>query len=59
MLVRVQCEDKEGVLGPRLSKDLMKVAGKALKTNITTLGPLILPFSEKLLFALNMLLRQV
>ncbi|KAG0465748.1 hypothetical protein HPP92_019912 [Vanilla planifolia] len=33
-------------LGVSLSKDLMSVAGEALKTNITTLGPLVLPFSE-------------
>ncbi|GFZ08399.1 3-ketoacyl-CoA synthase 11 [Actinidia rufa] len=31
-------------------KDLMAVAGDALKTNITTLGPLVLPMSEQLLF---------
>ncbi len=29
-----------------------QVAGEALKTNITTLGPLVLPASEQLLFFL-------
>jgi hypothetical protein len=33
--------------------------GEALKANITTLGPLVLPFSEQLLFALNMVARKL
>ncbi|KQK17805.1 3-ketoacyl-CoA synthase 11 [Brachypodium distachyon] len=45
-----QEEDEAGKVGVSLSKDLMAVAGDALKTNITTLGPLVLPFSEQLLF---------
>ena len=42
-----QEEDDAGNLGVRLSKELMAVAGEALKTNVTTLGPLVLPFSEQ------------
>ncbi|RYQ82125.1 hypothetical protein Ahy_B10g100719 [Arachis hypogaea] len=45
-----QEEDEAGKIGVTLSKDLMAVAGDALKTNITTLGPLVLPMSEQLLF---------
>ncbi|KVH90355.1 3-Oxoacyl-[acyl-carrier-protein (ACP)] synthase III C-terminal [Cynara cardunculus var. scolymus] len=45
-----QLEDPVGKVGVALSKDLMGVAGDALKTNITTLGPLVLPMSEQLLF---------
>ncbi|KAM0933369.1 putative very-long-chain 3-oxoacyl-CoA synthase [Dioscorea sansibarensis] len=45
-----QEEDDNGKIGVALSKDLMGVAGDALKTNITTLGPLVLPMSEQLLF---------
>ncbi|GFS35347.1 3-ketoacyl-CoA synthase 11 [Actinidia rufa] len=45
-----QMEDSNGKVGVSLSKDLMAVAGDALKTNITTLGPLVLPMSEQLLF---------
>ncbi|XP_042498690.1 3-ketoacyl-CoA synthase 11-like [Macadamia integrifolia] len=45
-----QQEDSTGRIGVSLSKDLMAVAGDALKTNITTLGPLVLPMSEQLLF---------
>ncbi|KAG6706415.1 hypothetical protein I3842_07G221500 [Carya illinoinensis] len=45
-----QQEDPTGKIGVSLSKELMAVAGNALKTNITTLGPLVLPMSEQLLF---------
>ncbi|ERN16398.1 3-ketoacyl-CoA synthase 11 [Amborella trichopoda] len=45
-----QQEDETGRIGVSLSKELMGVAGEALKANITTLGPLVLPLSEQLLF---------
>lgn len=45
-----QEQDDQGKVGVSLSKDLMAIAGGALKTNITTLGPLVLPISEQLLF---------
>ncbi|XP_058222812.1 3-ketoacyl-CoA synthase 4-like [Rhododendron vialii] len=45
-----QEQDGAGKTGVSLSKDLMAIAGGALKTNITTLGPLVLPISEQLLF---------
>ncbi|VVA31530.1 PREDICTED: 3-ketoacyl-CoA synthase [Prunus dulcis] len=45
-----QEQDDTGKTGVSLSKDLMAIAGGALKTNITTLGPLVLPLSEQLLF---------
>ncbi len=51
-------EDDEGKSGVYLSKDLMAIAGHALKANITTLGPLVLPISEQLLFFLNLLARK-
>ncbi|CAI0389676.1 unnamed protein product [Linum tenue] len=41
-----QEEDANGKVGVTLSKDLMAVAGDALKTNITTLGPLVLAFEH-------------
>ncbi|EIE21149.1 hypothetical protein COCSUDRAFT_48294 [Coccomyxa subellipsoidea C-169] len=37
-----QQEDEDGTAGVYLSKDLMSIAGHALKANITTLGPLVL-----------------
>ncbi|XP_019180832.1 PREDICTED: 3-ketoacyl-CoA synthase 20-like [Ipomoea nil] len=52
-------EDEDGTLGVALSKDLMAMAGDALKTNITTLGPLVLPMSEQLLFFLTLVARKV
>ncbi|CAM8907090.1 unnamed protein product [Rhodiola kirilowii] len=45
-----QEQDDKGKTGVSLSKDLMAIAGGALKTNITTLGPIVLPISEQLLF---------
>lgn len=38
---------------------LVPPVGEALKANITTLGPLVLPLSEQLLFALNMVARKL
>merc|ERR1740138_445082 len=58
-LVRTQCadndsyravyqqEDEDGTLGVALSKEIVKVAGNAMKVNLTQLGPLILPLSEQ------------
>jgi 3-ketoacyl-CoA synthase len=43
-------EDSEGIPGVTLSKELMNVAGEGLKTNITTLGPLVLPLTEQIRF---------
>lgn len=54
-----QAEDKEGHVGISLSKDLMTIAGEALKTNITTMGPLVLPASEQLLFLLSLIGRKL
>ncbi|KAL8543236.1 hypothetical protein ACS0TY_003954 [Phlomoides rotata] len=45
-----QEQDERGKIRVSLSKDEMAVAGNALKLNITTLGPLVLPVSEQLLF---------
>ncbi|KAL8481621.1 hypothetical protein ACS0TY_027937 [Phlomoides rotata] len=54
-----QEEDEKKEVGVALSKDLMAVAGEALKTNITTLGPLVLPMSEQLLFFVTLVARKV
>ncbi|KAJ8549083.1 hypothetical protein K7X08_032790 [Anisodus acutangulus] len=54
-----QEEDDNKKVGVALSKDLMAVAGEALKTNITTLGPLVLPMSEQLLFFVTLVARKV
>ena len=54
-----QKQDDEANTGVFLSKDLMKIAGHALKANITTLGPLTLPLSEQLIFFANLIARKV
>ena len=40
-------EDKAGHRGIRLSKEIVKVAGKTMEKNMTTLGPYVLPLSEQ------------
>ncbi|GLC34145.1 hypothetical protein PLESTB_000842300 [Pleodorina starrii] len=54
-----QMEDGERNIGVRLTKELFAVAGEALKINVTTLGPLVLPLSEQLLFFFNLVARKV
>jgi len=54
-----QTEDATGVVGVRLSKELVKVAGDALKTNLTMLGPLILPLGEQAKFLINYVQRKI
>ncbi|KAI3497315.1 hypothetical protein L1887_39840 [Cichorium endivia] len=54
-----QEEDNAGKIGVSLSKDLMAIAGGALKANITTLGPLVLPISEQLLFFASLIARKL
>ncbi|KAJ0981488.1 hypothetical protein J5N97_009743 [Dioscorea zingiberensis] len=54
-----QEQDSDGNVGISLSKDLMAIAGEALKSNITTIGPLVLPASEQLLFLFNLIGRKL
>ncbi|KAH6765080.1 3-ketoacyl-CoA synthase 4 [Perilla frutescens var. hirtella] len=54
-----QEQDGAGKIGVSLSKDLMAIAGGALKTNITTLGPLVLPISEQLLFFATLVIKKL
>lgn len=42
-----ECEDEAGRRGVRLSKDVPKIAGKALKHNLTSIGPYVLPLREQ------------
>lgn len=51
-------EDSEGRQGLTLSKDVLEVGGHALKANITTLGPLVLPVSEQLHFFTALLFKK-
>jgi|TARA_B110000090_G_scaffold16322_1_gene16309 3-ketoacyl-CoA synthase len=43
-----ETEDPTSQRGVRLSKDIVKVAGRAMEKNFTTLGPYVLPISEQL-----------
>ncbi|KAH7656483.1 Very-long-chain 3-oxoacyl-CoA synthase protein [Dioscorea alata] len=54
-----QEEDEQRIKGLSISRELMEIGGQALKTNITTLGPLVLPFSEQLLFFATLLYRHL
>ena len=48
-----QKADDAGEIGVELRKNLVTVAGVALQRNLTRLGPLVLPVSEMLLYAMN------
>ena len=50
-----QMEDKTGTRGVKLSKNIMDVAGGALKKNVTTLAPLVFPLTEHIKFGLHLL----
>jgi 3-ketoacyl-CoA synthase len=54
-----QGADAEHKVGVSLQKELIAVASRALKTNLTTLGPKVLPLSEKMIFAGNVVARQL
>ncbi|KAI3933917.1 hypothetical protein MKX01_028243 [Papaver californicum] len=55
----MQEEDEAGFTGVCLSKTLMQVAGSALRTNITTLGPFVLPISEQLRYFITMMVNKL
>jgi len=54
-----QKSDEEGLVGVALSKSLLKVVGAALKSNMTTLGPQVLPWSEQLRFFVSLCKRKL
>lgn len=54
-----EAEDAEGHRGVRLSKDIVKVAGKCMEKNFTMLGPQILPLSEQALVVWSIAVRFV
>ncbi|CAM0952893.1 unnamed protein product [Alopecurus aequalis] len=54
-----QQEDDEGIVGVKLSRDLLNVAGEALKANITAIAPLVLPLSEQLRFVMSLAARRL
>ncbi|KAL9248127.1 hypothetical protein vseg_021485 [Gypsophila vaccaria] len=50
-----QKADDQGNVGVSLSRSVVEVASEALKTNMTTLGPLVLPYSEQIHYTINFL----
>jgi len=52
-----QTEDEEGLMGVRLSKDVVKVAGKAMEKNLTRIGAYILPISEQIHVVITIIMR--
>lgn len=53
-----QKDDDAGLVGVSLSRALLRVAGRALTTNIVELGPLVLPYSEMIQYACALLYRR-
>jgi len=43
-----EAQDGESNRGVRLSKEIVKVAGKCMEKNMTTIGPYVLPLSEQI-----------
>eukprot|EP00877_Chromochloris_zofingiensis_P006813 jgi/Chrzof1/2385/Cz11g13060.t1_LCKAS7[v5.2] len=54
-----QTEDDANKIGVRLQKELLSVGPRAVKANMTALGPLVLPYSELIITGTNMLLRKL
>ena len=54
-----QMEDKTGIRGVKLSKNIMDVAGGALKKNVTTLAPLVFPLTEHIKFGFYLFRKKV
>lgn len=52
-----ETEDSLNNRGVRLSKEIVKVAGRAMEKNFTTLGPYVLPLSEQIKTGFWMLIR--
>lgn len=52
-----QEEDEQQFKGLKISKNIIEIGGDAIKTNITTLSPLVLPFSEQIFFFSNLIKR--
>ncbi len=50
-------EDKDGHRGIKLSKEIVKVAGKTMEKNLTTLGPYVLPLSEQIKVVISLAAR--
>lgn len=52
-----EAQDEGGKRGVKLSKEIVKVAGKCMEKNMTTIGPYVLPLSEQIPVATTIALR--
>jgi len=52
-----ETQDADGFRGVRLSKDIVKVAGKCMEKNLTTIGPYVLPLSEQIKVVISLINR--
>jgi len=54
-----QEEDEDGYTGLFTSRDIVSVLGDALRSNMSTMGRLVLPASEKLFYLFNLIGRKL
>ena len=54
-----EAQDQDAHRGVRLSKEIVKVAGKCMEKNMTTIGPYVLPLSEQIPVVTTLALRFV
>ena len=54
-----ETEDKDGERGVRLSKEIVKVAGKCMEKNMTMIGPYVLPLSEQFKVVISLIGRLI
>jgi predicted naringenin-chalcone synthase len=52
-----ETEDVNGQRGVRLSKEIVKVAGKCMEKNMTTIGPYVLPLTEQFMVVVAIVAR--
>lgn len=52
-----ETEDGDGERGVRLSKEIVKVAGKCMEKNMTMIGPYVLPLSEQFKVVVSLIVR--
>ncbi|KAF2319772.1 hypothetical protein GH714_018685 [Hevea brasiliensis] len=55
----IQQVDEDGHVGVSLSRSLVHAAGKALRTNISELGPLVLPYTEQVRYGWSLIRRKL
>ncbi|XP_059650238.1 3-ketoacyl-CoA synthase 7-like [Cornus florida] len=55
----IQESDEEGYTGVSLSRTILQVAGEGLKTNMASLGSLVLPYSEQIGYGLSVAWKKI